>query len=76
MVSVAWETSFATDLLGFHMTLKFGTMYKTPVMQAGLIDRPLTFRMIFMAEAVGRRFFVITVVESQRLFLLSLMHAA
>ena len=59
-----------------HMALKFGTMYKTPAMQAGLTDRPLTFRMIFMAEAVGRRFFVITVVESQRLFLRSLRHAA
>ena len=52
-----------------HMALKFGTMYKTPAMQAGLTDRPLTFRTNFMVEAVVRNFFVITVVESQRLIL-------
>ncbi len=55
-----------------HMALKFGTMYKTPAMQAGLTHRPLTFRRIFMAEAAGTYFAVIVVVESRWL----LRHAA
>ena len=50
-----------------HMALKFGTMYKTPAMQAGLTDRPLTFRQIFMAEVAGRFFAVIIIAESRRL---------
>ena len=33
-----------------HMALKFGRMFKTPAMQAGLTDRPLTFRKIFLAR--------------------------
>ena len=45
------------------MALKFDTMYKTPAMQAGLTDRPLTFRQIFMAEAAGRYFAIIVVVQ-------------
>ena len=48
-----------------HMALKFGTMYKTPAMQAGLTDRPLTFRQVFMAEAAGRYFAVIIIAESR-----------
>ena len=46
-----------------HMTLKFGTMYKTLAMQAGLTDRPLTFRQIFMAEVAGMYFAIIVVVQ-------------
>ncbi len=34
-----------------HMALKFGTLYKTPAMQAGLTDRLWTFRQIFMATS-------------------------
>ncbi len=33
-----------------HMALKFGRMFKTPAMQAGLASRPLTFREIFLAR--------------------------
>jgi hypothetical protein len=33
------------------MALKFGRLYKTPAMQAGLADKPLTFRRIFMSES-------------------------
>ena len=50
-----------------HMALKFGTMYKTPAMQAGLTDRPLTFRQIFMAEVAGKYFAIIVVVQHRRL---------
>jgi hypothetical protein len=34
-----------------HMALKFGRLYKAPAMQAGLADKPLTFRQIFMSES-------------------------
>ncbi len=35
-----------------HMALKFGRLFKTPAMQAGLTSRPLTFRDIFLARAL------------------------
>ena len=44
-----------------HMALKFGRMFKTPAMQAGLTSRPLTFRAIFLA-----RCFVVLLVFCQR----------
>ncbi len=43
-----------------HMALKFGRMFKTPAMQAGLTDRPLTFREIFLA-----RYFIVLLVFGQ-----------
>ena len=48
------------------MALKFGTMYKTPAMQAGLADKPLTFRQIFTLGTRGHVFFVLVVFEYQR----------
>jgi len=43
-----------------HMALKFGRMFKTPAMQAGLTSRPLTFREIFLA-----RYFIVLLVFGQ-----------
>ena len=34
-----------------HMALRFGREVRTPAMQAGLVDRKLTFRDIFTAVA-------------------------
>ncbi len=48
------------------MALKFGTMYKTPAMQSGLADKPLTFRQTFMLETRGQVFFVLVAFEYQR----------
>jgi len=42
-----------------HMALKFGSLYKTPAMQAGLTSKPLTFRQIFMSESS----FVVILIE-------------
>ena len=33
-----------------HMALQFGTIRRTPAMQAGLTSRPLTFRQIFTSR--------------------------
>jgi len=41
------------------MALKFGSLYKTPAMQAGLTSKPLTFRQIFMSESS----FVVILIE-------------
>jgi hypothetical protein len=34
------------------MALKFGRLYKTPAMQAGLASKPLTCRQIFMSGSL------------------------
>ena len=46
-----------------HMALKFGRLTKTPAMQAGLVDSPLTFRQLFTSEITGRSLFVLVVME-------------
>ncbi len=35
-----------------HMALQFGTIFRTPAMQAGLTSRPLTFRQIFSGRVL------------------------
>ncbi len=35
-----------------HMALKFGTIRRTPAMQAGLASKPLTFRQIFTSRVL------------------------
>ena len=35
-----------------HMALQFGTIRRTPAMQAGLTSRPLTFRQIFTSRVL------------------------
>ncbi len=35
-----------------HMALQFGTIRRTPAMQAGLTSKPLTFRQIFTSTAL------------------------
>ena len=35
-----------------HMALQFGTLRRTPAMQAGLTSRPLTFRQIFTSRVL------------------------
>ncbi len=35
-----------------HMALQFGTIRRTPAMQAGLTSRPLTFRQIFSSRVL------------------------
>jgi len=44
-----------------HMALKFGRLTKTPAMQAGLVDGPLTFRQVSMSGAAGNCFAVVIV---------------
>ncbi len=44
-----------------HMALKFGTLLKTPAMQAGLMSRKLTFRQIFISSAAREVFFVLVI---------------
>ena len=36
-----------------HMALKFGTIRRTPAMQAGLTSKPLTFRQIFTSRVLA-----------------------
>jgi len=43
-----------------QMALKFGRLYKTPAMQEGLVDRPLTFRQIFMSESSFVAIFILS----------------
>jgi len=43
-----------------HMALKFGRLYKTPAMQAGLTEKQLTFRQIFMS---GSSFVVVIILR-------------
>jgi hypothetical protein len=45
------------------MILKLGFGHKTPAMQAGLDDKPLTFRQVFMSEEAGRCFAVLIVLQ-------------
>lgn len=42
------------DSMRPHRALKFGKVYKTPTMQAGLTKRPLSFRDIFGRRASSR----------------------
>ena len=50
------------------MALKFGRLTKTPAMQAGLVDGPLTFRQLFTSEITGRSFAVLVVLECPGVF--------
>ena len=59
-----------------HMALKFGTLYKTPAMQAGLTDKPLTFRQVFMSEVTGNSLAFAIVIEARWLFLRTSRRAA
>ena len=59
-----------------HMALKFGALYKTPAMQAGLVARPLTFRQVFMSERAGHCLAVVIVLTPRGLPLRSTRRAA
>jgi transposase-like protein/IS1 family transposase len=50
-----------------HMALKFGRLTKTPAMQAGLVDRPLTFRQIFTSEVTGKSSAALVILGCRRL---------
>ncbi len=58
------------------MSLKFGALYKTPAMQAGLVARPLTFRQIFMSERDGNCLTVVIVLAPESSFLRTMGRAA
>jgi len=51
-----------------HMALKFGRLTKTPAMQAGLVDRRLTFRQVFTSEIAGKSFAVLVVLACRGAF--------
>ena len=40
------------NFIRLHMALQFGTIRRTPAMQAGLTSKPLTFRQIFTSTAL------------------------
>ena len=44
-----WEMSGYYNFIRPHMALRFGSEIGTPAMQAGLVDRKLTFRDVFTA---------------------------
>ena len=49
-----------------HSALKFGTTVRTPVMQAGLVNRCLSFRDLFTSQAAFLLFVLIVVVGWHR----------
>ena len=50
------------------MALKFGRLTKTPAMQAGLVDKPLTFRQLFTSEVTGKSSSVLVVLGCRGVF--------
>ena len=48
--------------------MKFGRLTKTPAMQAGLVEKALTFRQLFTSVIAGRPFAVLVVLEFRGAF--------